>query len=921
MRIVFRPQDWPIAIKFLVAFLVIALVPLVVVGILSQGQARDGLLTEARRNLENTSRRTSATIDDFLRNRIADLQQTASLDPVVRFVYDLNQDRNALGPNNTNQTATFSVLKSKATTSDGQQTYLAIASRDGQVELTSNNTPGQEGTPLEGELRDLSNEIYFQQAMKGQTYISDPKLVTFQDKNVEAVMYVASPVKDARGAPSGVILQRLSLNPIWQIVNNDFAVAGTGSYTMLIDDTNNLAIKLADSRTFNRPELETTYLFNIMRPLPTLNRGPWVNSGRFLDNFNYNKANNNGEILPNLVDVLNRTSYDPTNPFFTTSFTNGDKSEGAQVAYAPITSRPSWRYFVFVPDSTYTAAANNITTTVLIAMALAVLVVFLLAFVLARTLTAPVRRITRVLGRIGMGDFTARVPSAGGDELGRLGDSLNAMFDNTLSLIQSREEKEVLQDRITHLLEEISTVAEGDLTVQAEVTADITGAIADSFNLMIEELRKIIINIQNATGQASAIFDQVVLNFQQIDKVSDQQANRVLNVSSSVGGMNRSIQQVSEAAAVSANVAQEARQNARQGGEAVTQTIAGMNRIRSNVQETSKKIKRLGESSQQIGEIVKLIDDIADQTNMLALNAAIQAAMAGEQGKGFSVVSEEVRRLAERSAAATREIAALVKSIQDDTAEAVIAMEESTREVVDGSRVADEAGKALAAIEAVVDRLATLITNISVVSRQQAISSTDIARSMAEISRLTQEASALRRQSAEAVQLAAHTSEELRVSVSAFRVLAEPGRDVSGADGNYHEVLDFTPQLDEMPGLISNDSGMMTPSTGSQYYQYIPSASSIADFEKPGAFQPPAGDGEAWPERSQPQPVVRNIATPPAAAKMDKNSQSEEATEFDLNKLLSDEPIFEPFMHGVNSGEQSDRGKDDGEKKRSLPLG
>jgi twitching motility protein PilJ len=178
----------------------------------------------------------------------------------------------------------------------------------------------------------------------------------------------------------------------------------------------------------------------------------------------------------------------------------------------------------------------------------------------------------------------------------------------------------------------------------------------------------------------------------------------------------------------------------------------------------------LGESSQQIGEIVKLIDDIADQTNMLALNAAIQAAMAGEQGKGFSVVTEEVRRLAQRSANATREIASLVKSIQDDTTAAVIAMEESTGEVVEGSKVADEAGKALSAIEQVVDELADLILNISAVSQQQATTSSSIAQSMVEISALTNEATNLRRKSSEVTALVARTADELRNSVAAFKV-------------------------------------------------------------------------------------------------------------------------------------------------------
>ncbi len=927
MSLLLRPGDWPIAIKLLLAFLLVALVPLIIVGLLSQNRAREGLLVEAKRNLENTSSRTANVIDDFLKARVTDMRQTATLDAVVRYVEITNKNRNELGPNNPDQLTTFSLLKSKAGTLSTVGDYLMIASRSGQVEITSNNTPNQEGAPLDGEPRNLADKVYFQEAMKGQSYISDPAILLFQERGVNANFYVSSPIRDSNNNPMGVVVLRINLESIWQIVNADAKAAGVGGYTMLIDDTNNLGIRLADSRINNQAENQTTYLFSIMRPIPSANRGPWVNSGRFPDNFDYAKASNNGKTLPNLIDILNSPT-DRNNPFFATSFNNGNSEVQSQAAYAPVPTKAGWRYFVVIPETTYAAAANDISTTVLLAILGAIVVVILLALILARILTTPIRRITRVLGRIGIGDFDARVPVTSRDELGRLGESLNAMFDNTLNLIQSREEKEELQDRITNLLQEISTVAEGDLTVQAEVTADITGAIADSFNLMIEELRKIILNIQNATGQASAYFDNMVVNFQEIDKVSDRQSDQVQTVSKAVDNINSSILQVSEAALLSAEVAQEARQNAHQGGQAVTQTIAGMNRIRGNVQETAKKIKRLGESSQQIGEIVKLIDDIADQTNMLALNAAIQAAMAGEQGKGFSVVSEEVRRLAERSAKATREIAALVKSIQDDTAEAVIAMEESTREVVDGSKVADDAGKALAAIEAVVERLANLITNISVLSNQQANSSYNISRSMTGLSLLTQEASALRRQSSEAVEVVARTSNELRVSVSAFRVarsdgyVAGPASLEAGSGPEEHGDYETFPVT---VGSREPEFATLTNAASPDYYQYAPNGyQPPADYQAAPSYQPPAGDGGSN-LYSPPQPVVNRTVAPtpgytPAPAVSEVNQ--DEPLDFDLNALLSDDAIFDSmFDNNHRSSQPRPAEHDESDKRRPQALG
>ncbi len=771
MRSLIRPQDWPIAVKLLVAFLLVALIPLAIVGIISPLQARQGLLQSAQLNLINAARRTSEAVDNYVKTRRDDVQLVAKDESVVNF---LLADRGSLDlRSNKDVLATRRLLASKVNAVGRQYKpyyYIARVDKDpglnGRVELTSYIEKDLEGAVPPGELNDVSNQTYFLEASRGFYYISDPILTDFGDSNVDAIMYYSSPVLDTNNNVIGVIVARSLMSPIWELVNGDDGVAGTGSFGMLIDNTNRLAIRIADSRINNRPQDRTNYLFGIMRNLSSApgdnSRTRYIESGRFPDNFNFQKAQ---QPLPNIYESAQAT-YNKDNPFFATTV----GSDESQVGYTRVPTRPNWYYYVVVPQATYAAAANNITNFTLIVVLIALVLVILLAFLAARLLTAPVRRIGRALTMIGMGNFDTRVPITSQDELGRLGESLNAMFDNTLTLIQTREEKEELQERITVLLTEISAVAEGDLTVEADVTADITGAIADSFNLMIEELRRIIVNIQQSTVQANVIFDQVVANTQRTDQAADRQGARILNVSNAIGDINKSIQQVSENTTISAQVAQEARQNAYQGGQAVFKSINSMNRIRGNVQETAKKIKRLGESSQQIGEIVKLIDDIADQTNMLALNAAIQATAAGEQGKGFSVVAEEVRRLAERSAVATREIAALVKSIQDDTNEAVVAMEESTREVVEGSKVADEAGRALSVIEKVVERLASLIVSISQVTQQQAGSSGSIAQSMNEISSLTMEAASLRRESASALENLANIVQSLNQSVSTFRL-------------------------------------------------------------------------------------------------------------------------------------------------------
>jgi len=400
-----------------------------------------------------------------------------------------------------------------------------------------------------------------------------------------------------------------------------------------------------------------------------------------------------------------------------------------------------------------------------------------LAVLVTRGLTVQVRHIMDLFSQIGIGNFDTRAKVTSGDELGTMTESLNAMLDNTLALIQTREERDAMQASIMKLLDEVGGVAEGDLTGEAEVTADITGAIADSFNFMITQLRDVISGVQEATLQVSASANEIQTTAEHLAQGSEAQAMQIADTAAAIDEMAVSIQQVSENATLSATVGEQALANAQQGAEAVQDTVEGMNRIRDQVQETAKRIKRLGESSQEIGEIVQLIDDIADRTSILALNASIQAAMAGEAGRGFAVVAEEVERLAERSTEATKQITTLIRTIQNETNEAVAAMESTTQEVVEGSLLADQAGQALSEIEGVSNRLAELSQSISLASKQQARGSETLAISMDEISEVTQQTAAGTKQAALSISTLALLADELRASVSAFRLPGGNGQE------------------------------------------------------------------------------------------------------------------------------------------------
>lgn len=326
------------------------------------------------------------------------------------------------------------------------------------------------------------------------------------------------------------------------------------------------------------------------------------------------------------------------------------------------------------------------------------------------------------------------------------------------------------QQAILLLLDEMTNLAEGDLTVHTTVTEDITGAIADSVNYSIDALRNLVNTINNTSKQVGSAAEVTQDSTQNLTNSSQKQAREIANVTSAISEMANSIEQVAEHASSSGQVAQQSVNIAHKGAQAVSRTIDGMDTIREQIQETSKRIKRLGESSQEIGDIVGLIDEIADQTNILALNAAIQASTAGEAGRGFAVVADEVQRLAERAGTATKQIEALVKTIQSDTNEAVISMEQSTSNVVSGAKLAVNAGEALAEIESVSDNLAALIQNITDATDKQTAAASNVTKTMNVIQEITMQTSEGASNTASWVGKLTTLAQELKRSVAGFKL-------------------------------------------------------------------------------------------------------------------------------------------------------
>lgn len=333
---------------------------------------------------------------------------------------------------------------------------------------------------------------------------------------------------------------------------------------------------------------------------------------------------------------------------------------------------------------------------------------------------------------------------------------------------EQSEQNERNQQAILRLLDELGSLADGDLTVQATVTEDITGAIADSINFAIEKLRELVATINETAIMVDSAAKQTKSTAGHMAKAADNQNREIKAATESIVSMAGSIEEVSGNAERSSDVARHSVDVAHKGGEAVRRTIDGMNAIRETIQETSKRIKRLGESSQEIGNIIELINDIAEQTNILALNASIQASMAGEAGRGFAVVADEVQRLAERSTNATKQIEVLVRTIQSDTNETVVSMERSTTDVVGGALLAENAGAALDEIEQVSNQIANLVQNISSSARHQAGSAADVTRRTTKLKEISEQAGKATSATAASISKLSELASQLRQTVAGF---------------------------------------------------------------------------------------------------------------------------------------------------------
>ncbi len=496
------------------------------------------------------------------------------------------------------------------------------------------------------------------------------------------------------------------------------------------------------------------------------------------------------------------------------------------------------------------AATQPILTFTIIALFCTILVVVTTGYTVNITITKPLRQLATLTRRIARGNTSARANISGHDEISLVASSMNNMLDNIVRLIQEVQfQRDNLQGQVEKLVSEVSGVGEGDLRVQAEVTADALGVLADSFNYMVEELGSLVVRVKMVAHEVEtstvAIFDRLT----QLVETGDIQLNQIGEAAVEVVHMADSSRQVADRANILYNVARDAQHSAQSGRDAVQQAVEGMGRIHENVHTTAGKVQTLGERSREINNIVEVISAIAHQTNRLALDAAIQAAMAGENGKGFGAVAADIRRLAERAKDQANMIARIVRSVREDIGAAAVSMQDTERETSAGAKLTEEAGVALESIFTAVEHQAQEIETINQMAIQQLQSSSAVEQIMSGISETTQQSTRSTREASHNMERLARLVEQLRASVEAFKLRENQGYYVPSSNVNVTPVNEQDNPMTVSAYFRTVTSTAQPTAVGAQ--------NALPPARTPGPFPlyppTPGQEGSPWNGQMQPE--------------------------------------------------------------------
>jgi methyl-accepting chemotaxis protein len=736
--------------KQIAAFLIVALIPLLATGLVLYYAATAALMDQATKQLEGIRKLKHNIVRDYFSERRKDLQQ---LTDTLSFLYAAGSDnKRAIKKKSRDPTENEPTEAIKESVSppveDGKMDMIEhykqqsgfeniyLISRSGYVFHTAKKGPDRHTNLFTGPYKDTNLAKLAAKIFKTKSYgMAD--FENYKPAQNEPAAFMARPVV-YNGEVKFIVAVQLSINQINAVAQERTGLGQTGEIYFVGKD------KMLRSDSYRMKKLKAmTMILNAKYKIDTEASHSALKGG------------SGTKVINNYKDIVTLSSWQP----ITITQSNAVNPEGI-----------NWALITEIDAAEVKKPLISLGLIMAGAMGGAILLVALGAFVFSGSLTRQIRHIMELFREIDMGNFHARCQVIGRDELSTVAQSLNAMLDNTLSLIQSNEERDNMQNAIMKLLMDISALTDGDLTVRAEVTEDMTGAIADSFNAMAGQLSQLVSHVKESTLKVDKTSREVRKTTLELSRTNDEHASQLAQTVKAIEEMSGSIRVVSKHAIESADVSDYAKQSAVSGAEAVRQTNSAMNAIRERVQEAASAIKRLGESSQEIGNIVQIINDIADRTSILALNASIQAAMAGDAGRGFAVVANEVQRLAEQSTNSTKQIETLVKTIQGEINEAGIRMDDSIQKVVRGTKLADSAHNKLEEIEEVSIQLADLVQAISKAANEQAESSESISATMKKVGQTSSQASMQGKLTVLSIANLIETSKQLQDSIEAFKL-------------------------------------------------------------------------------------------------------------------------------------------------------